>query len=283
MAEVNDLNTIGGIALFQGLSREHLAQLSALLRRKTFPAGATFITAEQPGEAVYVIVAGAVKVYIDDADGNEVIFAILVAGEVVGEMSLLDCASRSANAVTLEETTVYWMDRASFQRCLNSMPAIQRNLTRLLCERLRMANARIQSLALQDVEGRVAHQLLVLAENYGRANANGEVLIPFRLTQSDLASLVGATRVRVNQVIAAYKQRGYISVDQQYWITIRNQDVLSKRAHRPLRNPDGQARAGDHKVEPQLFEAGVPDLTASVSPSRYVIEPCQGIILPHQS
>lgn len=243
MAAVNNLNTIGGIALFEGLSREHLAQLSGLLRPRTFPAGATFITAEQPGEAVYVIVAGAVKVYIDDADGNEVIFAILVAGEVVGEMSLLDCASRSANVITLEETTVYWMDRSSFQQCLNSMPAIQRNLTRLLCERLRMANARIQSLALQDVEGRVAHQLLVLAENYGRANANGEVLIPFRLTQSDLASLIGATRVRVNQVIATYKQRKYLSVDHDYRITIHNQIALGRRARRPQGRFDGQAIA----------------------------------------
>ena len=246
MAEVNDLNTIGGIALFQGLSCEHLAQLSALLRRKTFPAGATFITAEQPGEAVYAIVAGAVKVYIDDADGNEVIFAILVAGEVVGEMSLLDWASRSANVVTLEETTVYWMDRASFQQCLNSMPAIQQNLTRLLCARLRMANARIQSLALHDVEGRVAHQLLVLAETYGRANASGEVLIPFKLTQSDLASLVGATRVRVNQVIAAYKQRGYISVDQNYRITINNQDAFGKRARRACERPGARKTPGKH-------------------------------------
>lgn len=254
MTAINDPEAIVGIALFQGLSREHLARLSALLRRKTFPAGATFITAEQPGEAVYVVVAGAVKVYIDDADGNEVIFAILVAGEVVGEMSLLDCASRSANVVTLEETTVYWMDRASFQQCLNSTPAIQRNLTRLLCERLRMANARIQSLALQDVEGRVAHQLLVLAENYGRANANGELLIPFRLTQSDLASLVGATRARVNQVIAAYKQRGYVSVDQNYRVTVNNRDALGKRARWVDRRPAAEKTQGKYegRVSPIL-------------------------------
>lgn len=230
MPAFNDPNTLNSIALFRGLNHDQCAKLNGLLRRKAFPAGVAFITAEQPGEAVYVIGEGAVKVYVDDADGNEVIFAILVAGEIVGEMSLLDSESRSANVVTLEETTVYWMDRAGFQRCLDEMPVIQQNLTRLLCNRLRVANSRIQSLALQDVEGRVAHQLLSLAEIYGRTNESGEALIPFRLTQSDLASLVGATRVRVNQVIAAYKQRRYVSVDQNYRITIHNPEALSKRA-----------------------------------------------------
>lgn len=230
MPVVANPNLLGEIALFRGLTHAELSQLSGLLHRRTLPTGATFITAEQPGEAVYVIAEGAVKVFIDDPNGNEVILAILTTGEIVGEMSLLDANSRSANVVTLEETTVYWIDRASFGEILRTMPEVHFNLSRLLCDRLRLANARIQSLALQDVEGRVARQLLVFAEIYGKENAGGTTLIPFRLTQSDLAGLIGATRVRVNQVISAYKQRGYISVDQQYHITISNRDALARRA-----------------------------------------------------
>jgi len=229
MPAVTDPNTLSELALFRGLTPAQLARLNELLRRKTLPAGATFITAEQPGEAVYVIINGAVKVYLDDADGEDVILAILVAGEVVGEMSLLDCDCRSANAVTLEETTVFWMDHASFRECLQAMPALQQNLLPLLCRRLRLANARIRSLALEDVEARVATQLLTFAELYGRAMAGGELLIPFRLTQNDLASLVGATRERVNRVIASYKQRRYISVDEQRRITVRNPEALRRR------------------------------------------------------
>src|SRR5574341_1278664 len=153
-------NTLSELALFRDLAPAQLARLNELLRRKTLPAGANFITAEQPGEAVYVITNGAVKVCVDDADGVDVILAILVAGDVVGEMSLLDCDIRSANVVTLEETTVFWMNQASFRECLRTMPALQQNLSHLLCRRLRLANARIRSLALEDVEERVATQLL---------------------------------------------------------------------------------------------------------------------------
>lgn len=232
--------TLNEIALFQGLPLTQLSRLNELLHRKTFAPGSIFITAEQPGDVIYIVISGTVKVFIEDAEGTEVILAILLAGEVVGEMSLLDQQCRSANAIALEETTVFWMDRANFRECLRTMPGIHTNLFKLLCKRLRLANARIQSLSVQDVEGRVARQLLAFADIYGKENAEGQIVLPFRLTQSDLASLIGATRVRVNQVIAAYKQRNYLSVDQHYRITLHNQDALANRAHRACQM---QARA----------------------------------------
>ncbi len=243
MPAVTDPNTLSEVALFRGLTPAQLAELNELLRRKTFPAGATFITAEQPGEAVYVIIDGAVKVYLEDADGVYVILAILVAGEVVGEMSLLDCDCRSANVITLEETTVFWMDHTSFRECLQAMPAFQQNLLYLLCRRLRLANARIRSLALHDVEERVAAQLLTFAELYGRATASGELLIPFRLTQTDLAGVIGATRERVNRVITSYKQRRYISVDEHRRIIVLNPEALRRRLCGERRRPEAQKAA----------------------------------------
>jgi CRP/FNR family cyclic AMP-dependent transcriptional regulator len=255
---------LGEIALFRGLSLAQLTKLNELLHRKVFSTGTTFISAEQPGEVFYVIVSGAVKVFIEDVEGAEVILAILTTGEVIGEMSLVDASARCANAVAMEETTVLWMDRASFRECLRTMPAIHDNMLRLLCNRLRLANERIQSLALQDVEGRVARQLLAFADIYGKSMTNGDVRIPFRLTQSDLASLIGATRVRVNQVIAAYKQRGYLSVDPRYRITIHNQAALARRARRPIQPLNGKTGAEDRKAKTQLFEAGVPNFTGAV-------------------
>lgn len=268
MPVVANPNLLGEIALFRGLTQIELSKLSGLLHRRTLPAGATFITAEQAGEAVYIIAEGAVKVFIDDPDGNEVILAILVGGEIVGEMSLLDTNSRSANVVTLEETTVYWIDRASFGEILRTMPEVHFNLSSLLCNRLRLANARIQSLALQDVEGRVARQLLAFAEIYGKESAGGKILIPFRLTQSDLAGLIGATRVRVNQVIASYKQRQYISVDQHYRITIHNRQSLSHRARCLPTNPAEQEMNGNPNHRFAASVIAVTNLTAAVSPNR---------------
>lgn len=253
MPVVANPNLLGEIALFRGLTQIELSKLSGLLHRRTLPSGATFITAEQPGEAVYVIAEGAVKVFIDDPTGNEVILAILTTGEIVGEMSLLDANSRSANVVTLEATTVYWIDRASFGEILRTMPEVHFNLSRLLCARLRLANARIQSLALQDVEGRVARQLLAFAEIYGKESMDGKTVIPFRLTQSDLASLIGATRVRVNQVIAAYKQRNYISVDSNHRITIHAYERLQRRSMGATEELLAQDAARQSKTKCSLF------------------------------
>ena len=144
-------------------------------------------------------------------------------------MSVIDSASRSANIVTQEQTTVLWLDRLSFQECLRSMPATTYNLMRIISDRLRLANERIQALCALDVYGRVARQILAFGRQYGKPTDKGELVIALRLTQSDLASLVGATRERVNQVIASFKQRGYLSIDRNYRITIHNAAALERQ------------------------------------------------------
>jgi len=229
MAAVSDPGTLGELPLFRGLPLEQLAQLNHLLRRKTFPAGAEIITAEQPGEVGYIIVSGTVKIHVEQAEGSDVILAILGAGEIVGEMSLVERMGHSATVVTLEDAMLLWMDRTAFEECLRTMPGMTYNLVRVLARRLRLADAHIQSLAALDVFGRVARQLLAFAQEYGVPAPNGAILIPLRLTQSDLASLVGASRVRVNQVLGFYKQQSYISIDQVAYITVLNQAALAQR------------------------------------------------------
>ena len=99
----------------------------------------------------------------------------------------------------------------------------------MLARRLRLADAQIQSLAALDVYGRVARQLLAFAQEYGEEQSDGSTLIPLRLTQSDLADLTGATRVRVNQVLVDYKERGYISAGPDHRFTIHNREALARR------------------------------------------------------
>jgi CRP/FNR family transcriptional regulator, cyclic AMP receptor protein len=224
-----DSTALDEIALFHDLTADQLAWICGLLHRRTFPAGTNLITADQPGEVVYIILSGTVKINVTQQDGTDVIIAILGAGDTVGEMSLLDSAGRSANVVTQEESTLLWMDRSAFQECLKVVPLITYNLVRVMSGRLRLANEQIQSLATLDVSGRVARQLLAFAQQYGRTAADGSIFVPIRLTQSDLAGLVGASRERVNQAIVDFKQRKYIKVDQNYRVTIYNVPALARR------------------------------------------------------
>lgn len=220
---------LGTMPLFHSLSQEELTRLEPLLRTRNFPVGANIITVEQPGEVVYIIQTGTVKIHVEQADGSDVILAILGPGEVVGEMGPIEEQTRSASVITLEPTTVLWLSRSDFRECLLNLPTMSYNLVRILSRRLRIANAHIQSLASLDVYGRVARQLLSFAEEYGQKAHGGEIVIPIRLTQSDLADLVGASRVRVNQVLVDYKERNFISVAPNHRITVHNVQALAQR------------------------------------------------------
>jgi CRP/FNR family cyclic AMP-dependent transcriptional regulator len=221
-------NALAELALCRNLKLEELFWLSERLRYKTFPAEASFITAETPGEVVYIILRGTVKIHIEQLDGTDVVLAILGKGDTVGEMSLIDSSGRSASAVTLEESTLLWLDRQTFQEALQTFPGLAFNLVRILSSRVRLANEHIQALATLDVYGRVARQLLAFSEKYGEEDSDGGIRIPIHLTQSDIADLVGASRKRVNQVMVAFKQHGYITVDQNSHISVHDRAALAR-------------------------------------------------------
>lgn len=226
MPITEDVVVLSDVNLFRGLTPNQLTWVSQRVHWRTFAAGTTIMTAEQPGEVVYFILRGTVKIHIEQEDGTDVILAILGTGDTVGEMSLLDSVGRSASAITLEETNILWMDNSSFREMLQTIPSVALNLTLVLSNRVRLANEQIQSLANLDVYGRVARQLLAFADKYGEKNVEGEVCIPLRLTQTDLADLVGASRKRVNQVVVSFKKQGLISIDGDYHVTVHKREPL---------------------------------------------------------
>ena len=221
-----DPTTLAPIALFDGLSQESLELLCSKLRRTVVPAGTQVMSAEQPGEAVYLLLEGAVKIKLYTEDGSEVTLALLGQGDTVGEMSLLEQSDRCANVVTIEETTFLWMDRTSFLNCTDSIPGLSQNLSRQLSERLRDANDQIRALSTLDVTGRVAQRILLFADRYGRSNLDGSIRIRLPMTQTDLAEMVGASRERVNHVMGDLRKRGLLSVSSGHYITVRDASGL---------------------------------------------------------
>lgn len=227
MPALSDPQLLKHLDLFRGLATPDLMRINDLLGRTKFAAGAAILTATQPGEAAYIVMDGTLKVSVLQENGQELILAILGVGDVVGELSLADRGGRSADVVALEPTTLLWIDRGSFDQLRRDIPEVTENLIRLMARRLRVANSQLLAMATLDVHGRVARQLLLLADVYGEKLPSGDVRIPLRLTQGDLAGLVGATRVRVNEVLVGYKKRRYLSVDGRYRITIHDRDALA--------------------------------------------------------
>jgi CRP/FNR family transcriptional regulator, cyclic AMP receptor protein len=168
-------------------------------------------------------------VHVEQADGRNVILGIYGPGELVGEMSLMDRCECCATVVTLEQSTLCWIDHVAFETCLRTMPILTYNLSRHFSRRLRFASAHIQALATLDIFGRVARQLLAFAQKYGEVTSSGTVLIPLRLTQGDLADIIGASRMRVNRVLCFYKEQQYLSMCTDGRITIHHPEALAQR------------------------------------------------------
>jgi CRP/FNR family cyclic AMP-dependent transcriptional regulator len=142
-------------------------------------------------------------------------------------MSLIDSVGRSASAVTLEDSLLLWMDRATFNYILENFQSVAHSLVKILSARVRLSDQMIQSLASLDVNGRVARQLLAFAERYGRDVKDG-VQIRILLTQGDIADLVGASRKRVNQTMVLLKEQGFIGVSEDGRIVIHDKSGLAR-------------------------------------------------------
>jgi CRP/FNR family cyclic AMP-dependent transcriptional regulator len=227
MKDDDTRNLLTGIKLFEGLSPTQLNWMAQRAHRRMFPAGTNVLTIEQPGEAVYVILYGTVKVHIDQGNGRDVILSILGAGDMLGEMSLIDSVGRSANAVTLESSLMLWMDKRTFNYLVDEVPPVARNLVQIMSARVRLSDQLILALATLDVNGRVARQLLAFAERYGRENKQGEVEIPISLTQGDIADLVGASRKRVNQAMTLFKKQDLVTTNEKGRIVLLAREALA--------------------------------------------------------
>src|SRR5215212_8530851 len=219
-------NLLADIELFAGMTPTQLDWVAQRAHRRVFEAGRNVMTIEQPGEAVYVILYGTLKIHIEQGE-RQVIISILGTGDLLGEMSLIDSVGRSASAVTLENSLLLWMDKVSFNYILDNFTPVARNLVKILSSRVRLSDQLIQALATLDVNGRVARQLLAFAEKYGREKDRA-TQIRIVLTQSDIADLVGASRKRVNQAMVLFKEQGLIDTDAEGRIAIRNGEGLAR-------------------------------------------------------
>jgi len=222
----NTRNLLADIHLFEGLTPAQLDWIAQRAHRRVFEAGRNLMTVEQPGEAVYIILHGTVKIHVEQSE-RDVILSILGAGDLLGEMSLIDSVGRSASAVTLEDSLLLWMDKVTFYYIIDNFPAVARNLVKILSARVRLSDQLIQALATLDVNGRVARQLLAFAEKYGYPK-DGATQIRIVLTQSDIADLVGASRKRVNQTMVLLKERGLIDTDTDGRIAIKDGEGLAR-------------------------------------------------------
>ena len=190
--------------VFAPLAQRERLELAARMRAKHFQRNEVIFHRDDPAGHVYLIASGTVKVSVPEEGGQEVVIALHRGGDVFGEISLFDEGPRSATVTAMTETMTFALANQDFMDVLRGSPDAMRQLLALLATRIRRSTGHIEDLVFLDLPGRVAKLLIDQSELFGSNVVS--------LTQEDLASFVGATRVAVNRVLVDLERRGAVKL-----------------------------------------------------------------------
>jgi CRP-like cAMP-binding protein len=220
------------VPLFAGVPARDLADLATRLRRRSFRRGEVILHRGDPAGAMHVIRSGRIKITLPTETGEETLLALLGPNACFGEIAALDGGPRSATVTAVEPTETLVLPREDLLAFARDHPDFAVTLITTLAARLRRADEWLEDAYFQDLDTRLARRLLELAEEHGRPTADGagiEVTVP--LTQSDLAGMLGATRVSVNRLLGAYQDARLIRLNRGSY-TILRPDAFRQRAGR---------------------------------------------------
>lgn len=207
------------VELFSELDEEGLTRVADVIQVRSLARDTTVFHAGDPADAFYIISSGKVKIIVTSTDGKDFILTVLGAGQVFGEMALLEPAPRSATVITSTPAEILVLLREDFHRLLNNSPSLSRGLLVILSRRLRKANSKMESLAYMDVAGRLARYLLDLAGDHGQKLGNGWVVVR-RPTHADIAHSIGTSRETVSRLINEFEE-GFGLVNKGRYTYIR--------------------------------------------------------------
>jgi CRP-like cAMP-binding protein len=220
MAILDDLKRV---PLFADLAEAELSRFAEVTREREYPRNSVILFEDDPGDALYIVSNGQVKVVLIGEDGREVILSVLSDGDFFGEMSLIDDEPRSAHVIAMKDSHVLVLRRDDFQAQVQQFPAIALKLLKVLVHRLRRADVKIGGLVLLDVNGRVARLLLDMADEAGGPH------ITRKLTHHTIAQMIGSSRETVSRAMRELMDRGLIAVTRRE-ITIQDRDGLAALA-----------------------------------------------------
>jgi CRP/FNR family cyclic AMP-dependent transcriptional regulator len=218
-----NVDFLATVPLFNGLDRTELEKFAEVTREKSYPKGSVILFEDDPGDSLFVVREGRVKVVLIGEDGREVILGVLGVGEYFGELSLIDDRPRSAHVIAMEDSNLLVLRREDFRKRVESSPSVAWSLLTELSRRLRRADDKIGGLVLLDVPGRIARLLLDLAEETG-TNA-----IEKTLTHQTIAQMIGASRETVSRAMKDFQDAGWITVERRR-IAIADRAALEQRA-----------------------------------------------------
>jgi CRP-like cAMP-binding protein len=214
--------------LFQGVETDATEAVASSMEYLDVARGQVIFSEGEPGDSLYIVVSGKVKLGRRAADGRENMLAVMGPADLFGELSIFDPGPRTATAVAVTDARLARMRQSALRPWIKDRPEIAEQLLRVLARRLRRTNDALADLIFTDVPGRVAKNLLQMATRFGSREGN-YLRVTHDLTQEELAQLVGASRETVNKALADFASRGWLRLEGKS-VVILDHERLARRA-----------------------------------------------------
>ena len=207
--------------LFRDLPNDSLTKIAWLTNSRTYARDAVICTQGEPGNALFVVVSGRVRISATSENGKEVFFNLMGPNDAFGEIAVIDGQPRTASATAMEESNLLVIPRPHFMQLLEKDPTVSIHLLKLFCERIRWTSEMIEEAAFFDVPARMARRLINLIPE---TPAGQDPSIA--LSQEELAKFLGVTRQVINQYLQTWRRSGWIELGRGR-LTITNLKALS--------------------------------------------------------
>lgn len=211
-------------SLFRGLGAATLERVVQLATRRTYEEGTTVFLRGDPGDALFGVMTGRVRISASRAGGKEVFLNIMEPGDAFGEIALLDGSPRTATATAMARSELMILRRERFLELLRTEPQLAAHLIQLLCKRVRWTAELMEDSALLGPPARLAKRLLALARMHGRESPEGTKLT---LSQEELAQFLSLSRQAVNQHLQTWRAKGWLDIGRGS-LTIKNPAALQE-------------------------------------------------------
>ncbi len=198
--------------LFGSLEPGEIDALASRARMERYPAGREIFTKGSPGRTLIAVLRGSVKISTLSPAGKEVALNIIHAGEIFGEIAVIDGEERTATAEAMSECELLVLDRRDVMPLFERHPEIAMMLLRILCRRLRQTSEQVEDVLFRTLQSRLAKALLQLNEDAAAETPGSQSGL--RLSQRELGNLVGGSRESVNRQLQLWHRAGLIELER---------------------------------------------------------------------
>jgi CRP/FNR family transcriptional regulator, cyclic AMP receptor protein len=211
--------------IYSDLEPEALEQLCRYAKHTSLKRGATIFCKGDPGDSIFGVISGTVKISISSAEGRSAILNLIGSGETFGEIAVLSGQGRTADATANTKCEIFVIDRRDFLPFVRSHPALSMKFIELLCARLRRTSEQVEQIILLDLPGRLASALLALTAGR-KLHPEGQTIA---ITQQEISEMVGMTRESINKQLGVWAARKWVRLEHSA-IVVLDANSLRKLA-----------------------------------------------------